>query len=207
MKKTIKVYAVMALVTVLFSGCITATILMSNASKKEKEKIIGGEVFEIPNGTITYMDGSTLSFKRYGSYIRFDDYDGDCVIITPSKVYQCDHVYKTYAFDSNKDGKYYYTSLSRVFPTQWYRWDKFAKDLVGSSNKAEGTAVYAGQTCVSFITTDMEIAGYKRIFMYREVGDRVTMEAKDFSSSCNADFDVPEGYKDSGDDIVYSEIK
>ena len=106
MKKTIKVYAVMALVTVLFSGCITATILMSNASKKEKEKILAGEVFGIPNGTITYTDGSTLSFKRYGSYIRFDDYDGDCVIITPSKVYQCDHVHKTYAFDSNKDGKY-----------------------------------------------------------------------------------------------------
>ena len=207
MKKTIKVYAVMALVTVLFSGCITATILMSNASKKEEEKILAGEVFGIPNGTITYTDGSTLSFKRYGSYIRFDDYDGDCVIITPSKVYQCDHVHKTYAFDSNKDGKYYYTSLSRVFPVDWYRWDKFAKDLVGDSNKAEGTAVYAGQTCVTFVTAQMEIAGYKRIYMFREVSDRVLFEAKEFSTSCNAVFEVPEGYKDSGDDVVYTEIK
>ena len=205
MKKSIKFYAVLAVVAVLFSSCITATLIMSGLASEEKKEILSGTVFNIPNGTIIYNDGSVLSFKKYGKYIRFEDYDGDFVIITPSYVYQCDHVYKTYAKDKNKDGKYYYTNLSRVFPVEWYRWDKFAKDMVSESNKAEGTMVCAGMSCVAFFTANEDVAGYKRIFMYKEVNERKLFEAIDFSSSCNADFEVPNDYEENDNKIVYSE--
>ncbi|MBO4666265.1 MAG: hypothetical protein J5612_05265 [Paludibacteraceae bacterium] len=207
MKKTIKFYAVLATVTVLFSSCITATILMSALATKERDKIKKGEVFEIPNGTVYYEDGSMLSFRKYGSYVRFDDYDGDFTIITPDRVYQCDHVYKTYATDSNKDGKYYYTSLSRVFPVEWYRWDKFADDMYGDENKAEGSMNVAGVSCISFTSYDMEVAGYKRIFMYQEDRRRVLFRAIEFKSSCHAEFEVPADYEESEDKVVYSEFK
>ena len=207
MKKTIKFYAVLAAVTVLFSGCITATIVMSTLATKERDKIKDGEVFEIPNGTVIYEDGSPLSFKKYGSYLRFDDYDGDFVIITPKFVYQCDHVYKTYAIDSNKDGKYYYSNLSRVFPVEWYRWDKFAKDIYGNENKAEGTMNVAGWSCTSFTSYKEEVAGYKRIFMYKDEKDRVLFRAIELKTACHAEFEVPSDYKQTDDDVVYSEIK
>lgn len=205
MKKSFKMFAVMATVTVLFSGCITATIVMSTLATKEKNKILDGEVFEIPQGTVYYEDGSVLSFRRYGQYVRFDDYDGDFTIITPEKVFQGDHVYKEYREASNKGGKYYYTDLSRVFPVEWFRWDKFAKDMVSDSNQAEGTMVVGGQTCVSFTSAKEEIAGYKRIYMYKEVGSRIEFRAIDFSSSCHAEFEVPADYTKTKDEVVYTD--
>lgn len=207
MKKTLKMTAILAVVATLMSGCITATILLTKWASDEKEEITGGKVFEVAQATVTYSDGSVLAFKNHGKYIRFTRSNGEFVIITPDYCYECFPSRKGYARQANNNGTFYYSNLSYVFPVEWFRWERFADDVINDVNKKEGTKVVAGQTCKSFSDsdTDYEVAGYKRIYMYKEVNGTVLRRAVEYTSSENAEYEVPAGWEKIGNSIDFSE--
>ena len=205
MKKTLKVIALSAVVATLMSGCITATILRTKWASDEKKEITSGKVFEVAQGTVVYSDGTILSFKEHGKYIRIDHTNLNITIITPEYAYECYYYKGTYARQENTDGTFYYSNLSYVFPVEWFRWEKFADDLVDNQNHSEGTKYVADQKCISFTKDRYEVAGYKRIYMYKEEDGTVLRRAMSFTSHCDADFNVPASYTKTSDKITFDE--
>ncbi len=206
MKKALFIVA-LAFVATAFTGCITATLLMSKASSDEKDEIKSGKVFQIERATVEYATGEVLSFKDYGKYIRIDKLNGDFLIITPTKAYEGTKSSKTYREQKNNNGEFYYSDRSYVFPTKWFRLDKFADDLIGDTNNSETLRTVAGKTCTSFRDDDhgYEVAGYERIYMYKEENKDVVRRALNMNSSCNVEFTVPSDFTKESGNIAYGE--
>jgi hypothetical protein len=205
MKKSFKIVAVLAVVATLFSGCITATVLLSKAASDEKKEITSGKVFEIEQATVEFANGDILAFKDYGKYIRVDKANGDFLIITPSTAYEGSYQTLTYREQKNTDGTFYYSDVSYVFPENWFRFEKFADDVLGDVTSHEGYETVAGKSCVSFSDIDYEVAGYKRIYMYKEENGRIVRRALNMNGGCNAEFKVPEGFTKKSGSIDYGE--
>ena len=205
MKKTLKMAAVLAVVATLFSGCITATIIYAKQVSDEKKEITGDKVFEIEKGTITYKDGTVLSFKENGKYIEIDEPDGDFFIITPDYAYEGNALIKKYRQQENTDGTFYYSDRSLVFPVKWFRWERFRDDIVNDVNGSEGSIHIAGKQCISFTNDNMEVAGYNRIYMYKREGARILFEAIDVNSACLVDFQVPADWEKESGRIEFNE--
>ena len=207
MKKSITIVAVIAFVATLFSGCITATILMSKGASDEKTEITGGKVFEIEKATVEYANGDVLSFKNYGKFLRVDKSNGDFFIITPTTAYEGKAKGKTYVEKENTDGTFYYSDRSYVFPTKWFRLEKFADDMIAGTNNRETYRSVAGKNCTAFRDDDIqyEVAGYKRIYMYKEEGGDVSIHALNMNNSCNVVFEVPADYTKQSGSIDFGE--
>jgi len=207
MKKTITIVAVLAFVATMFSGCLTATLLMSKGASDEKNEITQGKVFEIEKATVEYANGDVLSFKDYGKFIRVDKSNGDFLIITPTAAYECTKASKSCVMQKNNNGEFYYSDRSYVFPTKWFRLEKFADDIVSDTNHAESIRTVAGKTCTSFRDKEhgYEVAGYNRIYMYKEENGEVLRRALNMNSSCNAVFEVPSDYSQRTGSIEYGE--
>lgn len=211
MKKSFKLFAALSVVAIALSGCITATVLMTKWAIDEKNEIVSGKVFEESTGSVFYSydgysEGMSLKFKENGKYIRVDrPNSGYFVIITPNKVYKGNTKDKTYVEDENKDGLFYYSDLSMVFPTEWFRWEDFADYMVSddSENKSEGTAYYADKKCVTFSDEDKSVAGYKRVYMYKKVGSKEYFRATRWGQGCDATFTPPSDCKKVSGSIDY----
>ncbi len=212
MKKSVKIFAALAIVAVVFSGCITATVLMTKWAVDEEKEIVGGKVFEESTGTVFYSyngytEGMKLTFKDNGKYIHITKPNsGDFTIITPDDVYQGNTKDKTYVHKKNTSGTYYYSDISMVFPVEWFRWEKFADDMVDNTNKSEGSEYIVDKKCVTFTDDhNYKVAGYKRIYMYKKVNGVVKFVATRWKQGSDSDFKVPSDCKEVSGSIDYSE--
>lgn len=211
MKKTLKMVAALSVVATLLSGCITATVLMTKWAVDEKNEIIGGKVFTESSGTVYYSyngrtEGLKLTFKENGKYIRTDKYDGTFTIITPKDVYHGNIYDGTYVHQTQKNGEYYYSDLSMVFPVEWFRWEKFADTMVSDNvNKAEGTEYITGKKCITFTEDNYKVAGYSRIYMYKKTNGSMEFTATRWKQEYDDEFTVPVGCKEVSGSIDFSE--
>ena len=213
MKKSTKIIAALVIVAGVMSSCITATVLRAKWAVEEEEEIVSGKVFEQEKGTFFYSyqgltDGISLAFKDYGKYLRVDNkYAKTITIITPDKVYQCDTEDKTYVEVENTNGTYYYSNLSMVFPLQWFRFEKFADDMVDSenTNKKEGSVYIQDKKCITFTDDGYEVAGYDRIFMYKKENNKQVFKCSRLRSDCALELKVPSDYKKVSGSIDYKE--
>jgi hypothetical protein len=204
MKKTFKFAAMTALATLALTGCVTTTVLLTDAANKEEAEIKSGKVFEIQIGTVTYDGLLTLEFKDYGKYIQVTNYaKGTALIIRPDSAFSLDTYNKTYTASPNTQGRFYYSDQSMVFPEAWFDLQTWVGDLLSNDNEKEKKNV-AGKECAAFITDRYEYAGYKRIYMYKKFGSNVSFKANDFRSTYESNFEVPQGYKRLGEGVAYS---
>lgn len=221
MKKSTKIIAALVIVAGVMSSCLTATVLRAKWAVEEEEEIVSGKVFEIEKGTFFYSyqgltEGIVLGFKDNGKYLRVDNkYDKTITIITPDKVYQCDTEDKTYVEVDNTNGTYYYSDLTMVFPLQWFRFEKFADDMVDSenTNKKEGTIYFTPKEggdlknfkCITFTDDDYEVVGYERVFISKKENGKTVFECRRTRKECVLDLKVPSDYKKKSGDIDYKE--
>ena len=207
MKKTFKIAAAIALVATVMTGCITATVLYYNEMTKEKAEITDGKVFELAQATVTYSDGTVLSFKENGKFLRVEHSDLRTVtIITPDYAYQMDIINKTYAKQENKNGTFYYSDLSLVFPEDWFDYHViWLQDVMRGGENNKGKMDVADKECVSYSEDNTVYAGYKRIYMYKEVDGNVYRRAKLLVSTVIDDFTVPADFKQTSSSIDFSE--
>ena len=207
MKKTFKIAAAIALVATVMTGCITATVLYYNEMTKEKAEITDGKVFELAQATVTYSDGTVLSFKENGKFLRVEHNDLRTVtIITPDYAYQMDINNKTYAKQENKNGTFYYSDLSLVFPEDWFDYHViWLQDVMRGGENNKGKMDVADKECVSYSEDNTVYAGYKRIYMYKEVDGNVYRRAKLLVSTVIDDFTVPADFKQTSSSIDFSE--
>ena len=221
MKKSTKIIAALVLVAGIMSSCLTATVLRAKWAVEEEEEIVSGKVFEQEKGTFFYSyqgltEGMSLGFKDYGKYLRVDNnYAKTFIIITPDKVYQGDKEAKTYVEVENTNGAYYYSDLSMVFPLQWFRFEKFADDMVDSenTNKKEGTIYYKPSQggdltnfkCITFTDDDYEVVGYERVFISKKENNKTVFECRRTRKECVLDLKVPSDYKKRSGNIDYKE--
>ena len=213
MKKSTKIIAALVLVAGIMSSCLTATVLRAKWAVEEEEEIVSGKVFEQEKGTFFYSyqgltEGMSLGFKDYGKYLRVDNnYAKTFIIITPDKVYQGDKEAKTYVEVENTNGAYYYSDLSMVFPLQWFRFEKFADDMVDSenTNKKEGSIYIQDKKCITFTDDDYEVAGYDRIFMAKKENGKQIFKCSRLRSDCAVELSVPSDYKKVSGRIDYEE--
>lgn len=213
MKKSTKIIAALVLVAGIMSSCLTATVLRAKWAVEEEEEIVSGKVFEQEKGTFFYSyqgltEGMSLGFKDYGKYLRVDNnYAKTFIIITPDKVYQGDKEAKTYVEVENTNGAYYYSDLSMVFPLQWFRFEKFADDMVDSenTNKKEGFIYIQDKKCITFTDDDYEVAGYDRIFMAKKENGKQIFKCSRLRSDCAVELKVPSDYKKVSGRIDYEE--
>ena len=208
MKKSMKIFAALSVVALVFSGCITATVLMTKWAVDEEKEIESGSVFKESEATIIYScdgwsEGMTLRFKDYGKYIRIDKHNTDFIIITPDSVYKGNVDNKTYVAKYNDDGEMYYTNISMVFPVEWFRWEKFAEYMVDDTNKKEGSEYIHDRKCVTFTDNDYKVAGYKRIYMYKEINGSIKFNARQWKQGCEAEFAPPANCKRVSGSIDY----
>ena len=221
MKKSTKFFAALAVVTLIMSSCITATVLRAQWAVDEKEEITSGKVFEEKQGTFFYSykgysEGLILCFKDSGEYIYVENKAAKTfVVITPKKVFYGDMEDKTYIVKDNNKGTYYYSNLSMVFPIQWFRWEKFADDMVDSeeSNKKEGTVYFTPKEggdfknlkCNTFTDDGYEVLGYNRIYISKKENGKQVFELRRTRKNCAYKFEVPTGYKEVSGSIDFNE--
>lgn len=207
MKKTIKIVAAVMLVAIVMTGCITATVLYANEASKEKTEITSGKVFEMAQATVTYSDGTVLTFKENGKFIRVEHSDLRTVtIITPEYAYQLDKINKTYARQENKNGTFYYSDLSLVFPVSWFDYHIiWVGDLISGGENSKGKIDVADKECTAYSDDYTTLAGYKRIYMYKEDRGTVYRRAKLLVSTFIDDFAVPVDFKQTGSSIDFAE--
>ena len=212
MKKSFRIFAALSVVAVVLSGCITATVLKTKWAVDEKNEIVSGKVFQETTGSVFYSydgysEGMSLKFKENGKYLRVDrPNSGYFLIITPQKVYQGNLKDKTYVEAENKDGVYYFSNLSMVFPTEWFRWEDFAEYMLSDeTNKSEGTEYYADKKCTTFTSDEKKVGGYKRVYMYKEDRGKVIFRATRWGQGCDAQFTPPSECKKVSGSIDYEE--
>lgn len=212
MRKSFRIFAALSVVAVVLSGCITSTVLRTKWAVDEKNEIVSGKVFQETTGSVFYSydgysEGMSLKFKESGKYLRVDRPNtGYFLIITPQKVYQGNTKDKTYVEAENKDGVYYFSNLSMVFPTEWFRWEDFAEYmLTDETNKSEGTEYYADKKCTTFTSDEKKVGGYKRVYMYKEDRGKVIFRATRWAQGCDAQFAPPAECKKVSGSIDYEE--
>lgn len=221
MKKSTKIIAALVLVAGIMSSCITATVLRAKWAVEEEEEIVSGKVFTLEKGTFFYRyqgltQGMALAFKDYGKYLRVDNYYAKTfIIITPDKVYKGYTDDKTYVEKENTNGAYYYSDLSMVFPIEWFRFEKFADDMVDSenTNKKEGFIYFNPSEggdiknfkCITFTDDGYEVAGYERIFISKKENNKLVFECNRTRKDCALELSVPSDYKKKSGTIDYEE--
>ena len=213
MKKSVKIVAALAVVAIALSGCITATVLMTKWAVDEQKEIKSGKVFKETQGTVEYSSDAyssgkiVLQFKDNGKYIYITKPNQDFILITPTDVYKGNIEDKIYRHAKNTDGNYYFSNLSMVFPTEWFRWEKFAEYMVSDdeTNKLEGSEYICGKKCVTFTDDNYKVAGYNRIYMYKKEGSATIYNAVSFSNKFDANFQIPGGCHEISGAIDYDE--
>ncbi len=205
MKKNFKIAATVAVVALVLSGCVTATVVLTNEAVKEEEEIESGNVFETSKATVTYYNNVVLSFKQNGKFIRVDEPNYDRArIIRPDSVFELDLKYKTYISTPNTNGKWYYSDQSYVFPVDWFELHTFLGDVWTSDNSEKGKMDVAGVECVSYTCDKYEYAGYNRIYMYKKIGSSLHRCAIKYEWKCEADFDIPADFHKVSGTVTYS---
>ncbi len=197
MKKSFKFAAMIAAVALVMSGCITATVVLTEAANKEEEEILSGQVFEVEKATVTYHNNVILSFKQNGKFIRVEEPNKDKVtIIRPDSAFEINTRDKSYISSPNTNGKYYYSDQAYVYPDDWFDLHMFLGDVWTTEDENKSTTMdVAGRECKAYKSDRFEYAGYKRVFMYKKVGSTILISAISFDYSCIDDFAVPDGFQ------------
>ena len=154
-----------------------------NDSLKEIEEVMEGKVFQIPKGTVTYDDGTTLSFEEYGKKQRIEK--GTDVWLYLDKTY--------YSFNTQeKTGTKYTFTGEYTYNTAYCFLEETWKLANYDETITKSTETIAGKKCT--IYTDSEdgtkYGGWERIsFVINEV--RATSFTTNVASNA---FTVPTDY-------------
>lgn len=155
MKRFKQILGLGVLVAVSFgmSGCFFGEI---NNAAKEIEEVMKGKVFQIPNGKVTYDDGTTLSFGEYGKKQRIEK--GTDVLLYLDKTYYSFNTQEKTGTKNTFSGDYTYNTAYCFLEETW----KLANY---DSSVTKTSETIAGKSCTVY--TDKEDGdkqgGWKRI--------------------------------------------
>ena len=166
--------------TIGMSSCFFGGL---NASLKEIEEVMDGKVFQIPKGTVTYDDGTTLSFEEYGKKQRVEN--GTGVLLYLDKTY--------YSFNTQeKTGTKYTFTSEYTYNTAYCFLEETWKLANYDETITKSTETIAGKKCTVYTDSDdnSKNGGWERIsFVINEV------RATSFTTSVPANaFTVPADY-------------
>lgn len=149
----------------------------------EAEEIASGKVFTVAKGSVTYNDGTVLTFKEYGKVWKSET-ETEIFIVNDGICYTIDVETGTgYSIDYTEG----FTGCPYIF---WEKLYKFG-DALGAEIK-ESKATIAGKKCTVFKADDgTEVAGWERI-LFKD-GD--TLEAVSWSDNVPNDAFSVDGYE------------
>lgn len=139
--------------TIGMSSCFFGGL---NASLKEIEEVMDGKVFQIPKGTVTYDDGTTLSFEEYGKKQRVEN--GTDVLLYLDKTY--------YSFNTaGKTGTKYTFTSEYTYNTAYCFLEETWKLANYDETITKSTETIAGKKCTVYTDSDdnSKNGGWERI--------------------------------------------
>ena len=146
--------------TIGMSSCFFGGL---NASLKEIEEVMEGKVFQIPKGTVTYDDGTTLSFEEYGKKQRIEK--GTDVLLYLDKTY--------YSFNTQeKTGTKYTFTGEYTYNTAYCFLEETWKLANYNENVKKSSETIAGKKCTVYTNSEdnSKYGGWERIsFVINEV--------------------------------------
>ena len=190
-----------------------------------ENEISSGKLFTIESGTVTYKDGTVLSFSNYGRKFYLDVVSRSYAVIWDGEnLYQLDHVFKTYTVLSGESISLVAVGEVReyVFNDEFYKlwYEKVSKygDVSGEVANAE-TRTIAGKDVTVYVNGDDEYgkqytAGWNRIILLDGDGSENNPDniiAVSIKESYSGSFTVPAGYMlesneyNGGDDYNYND--
>ncbi|MCQ2142617.1 MAG: hypothetical protein MJY56_00965 [Bacteroidales bacterium] len=179
MNKFFKIAAVAA-AALCFSSCMLSGLVKS--SKKvidEGIEIAKGNMFTIEEGTVTYDDGSILTFKKFGrNWASIDVEDGErsATIVTDDYVYDIDLA--TGEYEESAAGEYFFDLCPYVF---WEALYEFGDDVNPAGVKKSDMTI-AGKTCKVFDVDGDLIGGWCRIVFLTSEYQAVTWSENAFEA-------------------------
>lgn len=188
MKRILKLAAVVAAAMTL-SSC--GMIDLAKAAMKvteEAAEIAQGKMFTVETGTVTYNDGTVLTFKKYGkNWAAISEEDGDRggVIVTDSYIYQVSFTEGVYTKTAAED--YGFSACPFIFWESLYE----LGDDVDKPGVSKGTETIAGKTCKIFEVDGETIGGWSRVVFLK--GD---LKAVEWSDKCNESLFSIDGLKE-----------
>lgn len=173
MKKLFKLAAIAA-AAVSLSSCTLASIVKDYVKvAEEAAEIASGKVFLVEKGTVTYDDGSILTFKDNGKNWASILVDGDYksgIVVKDEVMYQINYSEKTY-YKMDAEGG---TVCPFIF---WETLYEFGNDFEEAAI-SKGSQTIAGKDCKLFEVDGETLGGWKRILFLSNEFKAVKWEDK-----------------------------
>ncbi len=188
MKKLHFIFAV--LVSMCMTSCLMSALNDVAKVTEEAEEIASGKCFTVKTGTITYEDGTIVTFKDYGkTWASHVEATGERIIVKDGAYYTLNVTDKVYYEEYYGDN---YSGCPYIF---WENMYEFGDDW-GEENLKKSTEVIAGKKCTVFTAEDgSKVGGWERVLFLETAGDdMVYYRAVSWDASADDSLFSLEGY-------------
>ncbi len=187
MKKIHFIFAI--LVSMCMTSCLMSALNDVTKVTEEAEEIAEGKCFTVKTGTITYEDGTIVTFKDYGkTWATFIEASSERVVVKDGTYYALSVTNKTYTEEYYGDS---YSGCPFIF---WESAYELGDKWGGEIKKSKETI--AGKKCTVFTAEDgSKVGGWERVLFLEAGGDgSVSRRAKSWNASADESLFSLEGY-------------
>ncbi len=178
------------LIPLCMTSCLSALLGGINKIAEEAQEIAEGKCFTVETGTVTYEDGTVVTFKEFGK--TWASLEGDERIVVKDGIYYVvDEEEKTYYAEYSDEDLY--SGCPYIFWESAYEWG----DKIPGTELTKSTETIAGKKCTVFSTSEgSKIGGWERIlFLSVDSEDSEDMRAKTWNAKADEALFSLEGYE------------